>query len=460
MKISKLFPVALTAALLVPSFALSALAQTVTNVLSFDGTDGSSLRFAPPVQGRDGRLYGMAWEGGAFGYGTLWVESPSGDSGSVLYNFDGPTGKNPMGGLLLGTDGNFYGVATSGGNNDYGVLFRLGSDGTYSVIHYFAGGNDGCWPEAGLIEASDGNLYGTTLGCTAGNVYRYTQHNSFSTIFKLTTNEGHYPYAPVMQASDGNLWGTAGGGGAQQCGSIFKISLSGTFLHSVSFQCSSNSRPYAGVIQAADGNLYGTTSGGGLGYGTVFKVTTNGVLSTVYEFQGRGAGYDLASPYGGIMQASDGKLYGTSEIGGHNAQGGIYSIDAGVYSKIYDFDGNPHIDYVFTGLVQHSNGKLYSVSQDGGSHSDGSLFSVDVGLAPGIIMVRTVGQVGQTAQVLGQGLTGSTSVTFNGVPATNFSVVSDTYMTAVVPSGATTGPVVVTTPSGPLTSNVNFRISQ
>jgi hypothetical protein len=111
-------------------------------------------------------------------------------------------------------------------------------------------------------------------------------------------------------------------------------------------------------------------------------------------------------------------------------------------------------------LLQHTNGLFYGVADIGGTYSEGSIYSLNMGLGPFVAFVRPTGKVGQTAQILGQGLTGSTGVTFNGVPATSFTVVSDTYMTAVVPSGATTGPVVVTTPSGPLTSNVSFRISQ
>jgi hypothetical protein len=109
--------------------------------------------------------------------------------------------------------------------------------------------------------------------------------------------------------------------------------------------------------------------------------------------------------------------------------------------------------------MQHTSGLFYGTSQQQGAHSDGFLFSVDMGLGPFAAFVYPGGKVGSTAEILGQGFTGATSVTFNGVPATSFAVASDTYITAVVPSGATTGSVVVTTPGGTLTSNVNFRVS-
>jgi hypothetical protein len=109
--------------------------------------------------------------------------------------------------------------------------------------------------------------------------------------------------------------------------------------------------------------------------------------------------------------------------------------------------------------MQHTSGLLYGPSWMGGTHGDGFLYSVDMGLGPFVTFVHAQGKVGSVAQILGQGLTGASSVTFNGVPTASFAVVSDTYMTAVVPTGATTGPVVVTTPGGTLTSNVNFRVS-
>lgn len=162
------------------------------------------------------------------------------------------------------------------------------------------------------------------------------------------------------------------------------------------------------------------------------------------------------------MQATDGNLYGTAFGTGTDHHGGIYKIDSsGNYSVIYDFtDTAPHLVDVNTGLMRHTNRQLYGASGQGGFYARGSVFSLNLGLGSFITFVRASGGVGQTAQILGQGLTGASSVTFNGVPATSFVVASDTYMTAVVPSGTTSGKVVVTTPSRPPTSNVSFRIIQ
>jgi uncharacterized repeat protein (TIGR03803 family) len=131
----------------------------------------------------------------------------------------------------------------------------------------------------------------------------------------------------------------------------------------------------------------------------------------------------------------------------------------GTFTLLYIFD-SPTGKYPLGALTQHTSGRFYGTAYQGGAEGYGTVFSLDMGLGPFVTVVQPTAAVGGTAQILGQGLTGTTSVTFNGIAATSFKVVTDTYMTAVVPTGATTGKLVVTTPSGPLTSNVNFRIIQ
>ncbi len=397
--------------------------------------------------------------GGRSGAGTVWAENPSG-SASVFYNFDGTTAGNPQTGLTLATDGNLYGIATGA---DYArLLYRMSPAGVLTVLHTF-GETDGCYPAAPPIEASDGNLYGTTMGCGRGTVYRYTPSGVFTTIQTFVSDtQGKDSEASPMQASDGDLWGTNAWGGSDQssdqCGAVFKMSLSGTVLQSVLMDCTDNRHPESPLIQAADGDIYGTSAVGGTARaGSIFKLNAVGAISSVYEFK---SGSDLAGPIN-IIQATDGNFYGPASSAGTDRHGGIYKVDSsGSYSVIYDFtDAAPHLVDVNTGLMQHTNGLLYGASGQGGIYASGSVFSVDLGLGPFVAFIRPTGKVAQTAQILGQGLTSTISVTFNGVAATSFSVVSDTYITAVVPAGATTGPVVVTTPTGTLTSNVNFRIS-
>jgi len=209
--------------------------------------------------------------------------------------------------------------------------------------------------------------------------------------------------------------------------------------------------PVGPLMQAADGNFYGTTQNGGtLNHGTAFKMDQNGAVSVLRSFDSTTG----PNPDGGLVQASDGNLYGDT----WGSPSSLFQMTTGgTFTLLHLFtpqDGGG----VGDGLLQHTNGKFYGTAYTGGKAGDGTLFSLDVGLPPFVSLVKHQGRVGNVAQILGQGLLGSTSVTFNGVPATNFHAVSNFYMTAVVPAGATTGPVVVTTPSGTLTSNQKFRI--
>jgi uncharacterized repeat protein (TIGR03803 family) len=229
------------------------------------------------------------------------------------------------------------------------------------------------------------------------------------------------------------------------------------------FPCGAGGKdPYSPLIQASDGNFYGTTGYGGnvtsvcgAGCGTIFKMS-HGVVSVLYSFSGARSDGDF--PEGGLTEATDGNLYGVTTGGGQNDFGTLFQIaPSGQYKVLYSFATEVGSEPA-TALLQHANGKLYGTASSGDPNNTGSLDSLDMGLGPFVALVRYTGRIGQPVQVLGQGLTGSTAVTVNGIPATSFKVVSDTYMTAVVPTSATTGPVVVTTPTGTLTSNHNLRI--
>lgn len=205
------------------------------------------------------------------------------------------------------------------------------------------------------------------------------------------------------------------------------------------------------MIQATDGNFYGTTYAGGTrGYGTVFKITDSGEFTTLHSFIANPN--DGANPYAGLVQATDGNLYGTTYSGG-NCCGTIFSITpGGTYLTLHYFDATGDA-FPQAGLAQATSGVLYGTTAGG----YGSIFSLDMGLGPFVTFVRFAGRVGRTGPILGQGLAGTTGVSINGIQA-NFTVVSDTFIRATVPEGATTGFVTVTTPSGTLTSNVPFHV--
>jgi uncharacterized repeat protein (TIGR03803 family) len=278
-------------------------------------------------------------------------------------------------------------------------------------MHTFAG-TDGSNPVAALIQGTDGNFYGTTLSGGVndqGTVFTITSGGKLTTLHSFNGTDGALPLGSLVQTGNGAFYGTTETGGANNSGTVFKFLLGtgGVTLYSfcANANCADGSYPAAGLIEGTDGNLYGTTTGGGAygNYGTIFAIKPTGALSTLHNFM-----------------LSDG------------------SLPAG-------------------GLVQGTNGKFYGTTYASGVNNDGTIFSLDMGFGPFVSFVRSYGKVGHTGPILGQGFTGTTSVSLNGIPA-SFTVISDTFIKATVPPRATTGYVQVVTPGGTLTSNVPFRV--
>jgi uncharacterized repeat protein (TIGR03803 family) len=446
--------VILTAVLL----SQAAPAQTVKTLYSFTGANSSgNPGLGTLAQGRNGKLYGTTI--GPNGDAGSAFSITTGGNASEVYAF-GSDGTNPWGGLTLGQDGYYYGTAFEGGSSGNGVLFKLSPTGAYTSLHEFDGGSDGAFPLSPPIQASDSNFYGTTSGTNGSStVYRYEPNGTFTTISNLSSAQGSYVIAPLTQGSDGNLYGTASDGGSTDgCGTIFKLSTAGQILWTYAFPCGKGgSVPYAALLQASDGNFYGTTISGGIDGGvqpgTVFRLSQNGIVTILYAFKNP---IDGSGPAGSLTQGTDGNLYGTT-LGGDG--GTIFELTlSGTHTILHRFGSSGKDPYA--GVMQDTNGTFYGTTYAGGRSGFGTVYSLNMGLGPFVTFVQPTGAAGSGAQILGQGLTGSTSVTFNGVAATSFKVVNDTYMTAVVPTGAITGKVVVTTPGGTLTSNVNFRILQ
>jgi uncharacterized repeat protein (TIGR03803 family) len=431
-------------------------AQTViTELYSFKGKPSSSQPDGVMLaQGRDGSLFGTTLVGGASNDGTVFRLTTAGGF-KLLYSFV-DTDDDPAGGLTLGLDGNYYGTTYKGGSAKLGTLYKITSSGAYSQLGNL-GGTNGAYPYVPPIQASDGNFYGTTSGSDgAATIYRYKPEDKFYTIFAPTAAEGQYIETGLVQGTDGNLYGTADGSSATACGTIFELTLNGTLLFNYIFPGTPGGCfPTGTLIQAADGNFYGvTTMGGSANLGSVFKLAQSGNVTILYSFQAASGDNPL---FAGLTEGTDGNLYGTTTAGGTSGFGTLFSITtAGTYTVLANFTSETQFPY--GALLQDTNGLFYGTSKNGGETDNGSVYSFDLGLAPFVTFVLPVGQVGRNAQILGQGFTGTTSVTFNGVPATSFKVGSDTFLTAVVPTGATTGPVVVTTPTGTLTSNKNFQV--
>jgi uncharacterized repeat protein (TIGR03803 family) len=456
------------------ALALPLQAQTFTTLHSFDGTDGTNPH-AGLVQATDGNLYGTTYLGGADNDGTVFKITPSGTL-TTLHSFAGyPTdGGNPDAGLVLATNGDLYGTTYEGEASDAGAVFKITPGGTLKILYSFCSQincTDGYFPYAGLVQATNGYFYGTTyMGGTnnQGTVFRIiTPGDTLKTLhsFDITTNpmDGVEPYAGLVQASDGNFYGTTYGGGSYLYGTVFKITTNGTLTTLHSFDVTDGYFPTAGLVQATDGNLYGTTFAGGANdQGTVFKITPSGTLTTLYNFCSQSSCIDGAYPWAGLIQGTDGNLYGTTYGGGNNSDGTVFKITPGGKLKIlYSFcsqsgctDGYEPV----AGLVQATSGELYGTTEEGGVNGKGTVFRLSVGLRPFVKTLPTSGKVGAAVEILGTNLTGASSVTFNGTAAT-FTVVSKSEITTTVPTGATTGVMTVATPSGTLKGNVVFLVT-
>jgi uncharacterized repeat protein (TIGR03803 family) len=450
-------------------------AQVFTTLVSFNGTDGGDP-LGSLVQGVDGNFYGTTAAGGANSNELICTANMESTCGTVfkitaggtltrLYSFCAQTnctdGATPSAGLVLATDGNFYGTTAYGGTTSStpgcGTVFKITPGGTLTTLHIFDG-TDGCVPNAGLVQATDGNFYGTTwLGGANidGTVFEVSPSGKLTTLHRFDGTDGQYPSALVL-ATDGNLYGTASYGGAHGLGTVFKITPVGTLTTLHSFDGTDGATPSA-LVQATDGNFYGTTFDGGANNdGTVFKITPVGTLTTLHSFDFTDGEFPSA-----LLQGTDGNLYGAASQGGANDDGTVFKItSSGTLTTLHSFDGadgqNPLAE-----LVQATNGNFYGTTSQGASDACtfgcGTVFRLGVGLGLFVETLPTSGKVGTAVIILGNNLTGSTSVTFNGTSA-KFTVVSSSEIKTIVPSGATTGKVKVTTPHGTLTSNVNFGV--
>jgi uncharacterized repeat protein (TIGR03803 family) len=484
------------ALMLLAATAIASNAQTFNTLASFDNTNGKFPYYVSLVQGTDGNFYGTTSEGVINNdSGTVFKITPTGTL-TTIYAFCSQSnctdGLQPFAGLVLGTDGNFYGTTWSGGANDWGTVFKITPTGTLTTLYSFCSQTncaDGSNPKAGLVLATDGNFYGTTYwggantcdfrtydyGC--GTVFKITPSGKLTTLHSLDRTAA-YPIGGLVQATDGNFYGTTyfggvwGGGCEFGCGTVFRITPTGTLtiLHNFGWWDAGGRWPTGTMMQATDGELYGTTERGGvdkeLGNGIVFKITRTGKLTTFYKFCSQTNCADGSSPEAGLVQATDGNFYGTTINGGAHGEGSIFQITpSGTLTTLYSFcsqTGCPDGLLPFGAFLQATDGTFYGTTVNGGDSSYcnegcGTIFSLSMGLGPFVSFVRASGKVRAKVEILGQGFTGTTGVSFNGTAA-SYVVHSDAYLTATVPQGATTGSVTVTTPGGTLQSNVQFRV--
>jgi len=498
--LGRLAAVAIILVVMSGALAMPAAAQ-FRSVASFNGTDGSYPQYGPLVQGRDGNYYGTTAGGGAYGYGEVFKVTAAG-AVTTIYSFCPQSGncidgEGPVAGLVLGTDGNFYGTTLFGGDMNgcgfpygCGTVFKLTPKGVLTTLYTFETSSGGDGPMSGLVEGNNGNFYGTTnYEGGDGMIFKITPKGVLTALHTFEEVDGMLPFGGLTLGTDGNFYGTTSLGGTSTacndgCGTVFKMTPAGKLTTLHSFSVTDGANPIGGLVQASNGNFYGTTAAGGAneamscgqdsnpGCGTVFEITPQGKLTTLHSFCSEMNCADGYDPYGTLVQGTDSNLYGTTTVGGLCC-GMIFMVSPGgtfapVYSLCDQHAGcvEPQFDgfLPWAGLLLSTRGILYGTTYYGGTSSDcpygcGTVFSESVGLGQFVEAVTNAGKVGATIEFLGQGFTASTTVSFNGTAATP-TVKSGTYLTAVVPSGATTGFVTITTSKGTLTSNKVFRVIQ
>lgn len=463
------------------AMAVTSHAQTFTNLVNFNIANGDEPGYGSLVQGTDGNLYGVTVLGGVasnctytYGCGTVFKVTPDGVL-TTLYSFcslpNCADGFSPYAGLALAPNGNLYGATQEGGvgincdlagNPNCGTIFEITPQGKLTTIFTFSSGYNGVFPLGTLVLASNGDFYGTTnaggnlaIG-TAGTIFKITPSGTLTTLYTFCSTCGQAPYFPqwgLVQANNGNLYSVVGF-------DIVETTLSGNLTIAYNgYAHSPFVQPVGSLAQATDGNLYGTTSG------TAFKMTLGGTMTTLYTFCSQPYCTDGSAPMSGVIQGTDGNFYGTTATGGasctgyaHQGCGTVFELTpSGKLTTLHSFDGLDGDD-PWAGLVQATNGDFYGTTSVYGTGSGvGTIFRLSMGLGPFVRALPSVGKVGSTVVILGTNLTGATSVRFNNATA-KFQLVSATEIVATVPTGATTGKIKVTLPSGTLKSNVPFLV--
>ncbi len=454
--------------------AVSASAQTYTTLYTWPGDTRNDTGIGLAgimTQGRDGNIYGTIGDDNSNAAGSAFKMTPSGTF-TRIYSFCSlakcADGSQPWGGLNLGMDGNLYGTTMWGGSLNSGSVFKLTPAGALTTVWNFDNGADGGAPWYPLLPGLDGSFYGvsnTQYGGDYGAFFRLiptaTPPYKESVPIDFNYTNGNDPNLPT-QGTDGNFYGSTFSGGSKGLGLAYRTTAAGviTIFHNFTGYPSDGTYPIGAMVQGNDGAYYGVTwEGGSSNLGTVFKVTSNGTYTLLHNFVGRPG--DGAYPRSGLILGSDGNFYGTTLNGGTANDGTIYKVTtSGQVTILYSLCSQTNCADGFSPVVpllQHTNGKFYG-STSGNSLGGSYFYSLDLGLAPFVKIVNWAGKVGTTVQLLGQGFTGTTGVSFDRVPAT-FKNVSDTYMTVTVPTGALTGTMTVTTFTGSMASNRAFLVT-
>lgn len=284
-----------------------------------------------------------------------------------------------------GKDGALYTTSQQGGAHGYGAVYKVTTDGKVAILHSLVGATEGSGPQSGLTLGSDGNFYGAAYAGARGDgsVFKITPDGTFTVLHAfLCGNDGGFPTSAPVQGKDGNFYGITSYANSQPYGVIYKIT-SGGVLTSL-FVDSRTTAATVGamgcsLIAGSDGNFYGTFLAGGKGFGSVFKMTPGGTVTALHIFSGT----DGSKPYS-VIQGSDGNLYGTASAGGTGNFGLVFKLTlVGTYTILHKFaitDG----EYPVAGVIQASDGNLYGTTRAGAAGrgviykigTDGSNFAI------------------------------------------------------------------------------------
>jgi uncharacterized repeat protein (TIGR03803 family) len=393
------------AVLLVGFAAQTAQAQTFSVLYSFCSQSGCTDGATPndsPIVDSEGNVYGTTLVGGGATDGGIAFEI-SGGTETLLHNFNAfATGEFPEGGLIRDSSGNFYGTASSGGNDTVhslcrgkgcGVVFELGPSGADTTLFTFFDSDihhvpnyNGYGPYGSLLRDGNGNLFGTTLGFGAkytGSVFELSANGGEGVLhwFGTYKKDGKFPNGGLVMDSEGNIYGTTNRGGqygAKQSGTIFEINAAGveSVLHSFGGRkgLQNGTTPNGGLALDGAGNLYGTTATGGNlvnctnGCGTVFAFSPAGVETVLYTFTGTPDG---SAPTGGMIRDGQGNFYGTTAAGGVYGAGTVFKLTpGGVETILYNFTGGADGQSPQGGLAMDGQGSLYGTTLGGGNQGE------------------------------------------------------------------------------------------
>ena len=356
---------------------VAAAAATETLVHSFDGTDGA-VPDAGVIQGSDGNFYGTTSDSNTLTTsGHVYKLTPGGTI-TALHVFDGVSGTlaglAPKTALVQGSDGAFYGTASSAAGGS-GTVFKVTADGTFTNLYTFTtSDSDGAMPLSALVQGVDGNFYGTTFaGGTNvltgfGTVFKITPSGTLTTIYAFNGVSASQPSGDIVFGADGALYGTTQAGGTTGFGTVYKLALDGTLTVLHSFNSGDGSQPVGGLVLGSDGNFYGTTSlGGSSAEGTIFKIASDGRFTSLHSL----SGIEGSVPNGTLVEGTDGNFYGfTTQT--------IFQITpSGSFTKLLDLStpattgASP-----FGDLILATDGALYGTASAGGASNNGVVFKV------------------------------------------------------------------------------------